>query len=239
MRLLEVGTKQWSLHEEMLAQDFFQRAYELIVLFVSINQQVLPPKALSEFEPDVFQELQQYLENFDAHCQSVAPKMVTAKVMPFKDLNEFVAKVDSLKKQNRLDLSSDQDLILGIMNLINLEEEFFELGAKTKNAKYYVLLFKVREMRKHFLQIVIKNYEGEVWCISKHLLAAAMRCMQAGFKLDEALLKSELFQSAYDLYSLFWGLNLGVVGNSSLAKPQGFLGKLGSLVKKAIDCCIE
>ena len=30
-------------------------------------------------------------------------------------------------------------------------------------------------MRKLLLKEIIKDYEGENWCISKHLLAAAMR----------------------------------------------------------------
>ncbi|MFH1561226.1 MAG: hypothetical protein ABID04_01440, partial [Patescibacteria group bacterium] len=69
------------------------------------------------------------------------------------------------------------------------------------------------------------------------------------------------FQMAYQLYSLFWGLNLGVVKSKSLktslakagfkdkefsdtkplenAKSNKLFDKLGDLVKKAIDCCIE
>lgn len=248
MRLMEVGTKQWSFNEHVLAQDFFQRAYELQVLFYSISCNLVPKVELKPFNPEAFKALQQYLAGFamsnsstDSPSKTTAAKMAY-KIVPFKDLNEFVEKVDSLKKQNRLDLSSDQDLALGIMNLVNLEEEFFLVGARSKNKDYYDLLFKVREMRKALLQTIIQHYEGEVWCISKHLLSASMRSMQAGFKLIEqkkSQLGYELFQFAYDLYSLFWGLNLGVIGQSSHHQPKSFLEKLGSLVKKAIDCCIE
>lgn len=248
MRLMEVGTKQWSFNEHVMAQDFFQRAYELQILFYSVTCNLVPQAELTPFNPQAFKALQQYLASFkpsDSKPSGAAKTMVAEaahKIIPFKDLNEFVEKVDSLKKQNRLDLSSDQDLALGIMNLVNLEEDFFLLGARSKNKDYYDLLFKVREMRKTLLQTIIQHYEGEVWCISKHLLAASMRLMQAGFKLVElkqAQLSYELFQFAYDLYSLFWGLNLGVIGQSSHHKPKSFLEKLGSLVKKAIDCCIE
>jgi len=60
-----------------------------------------------------------------------------------------------------------------------------------------------------------------------------------------------LFQKAYDLYSLFWGLNLKLLNVSDVKKiddnqlnvhdekKTGFFGKLGDLVKKIIDCCIE
>lgn len=248
MRLMEVGTKQWSFNEQAMAQDFFQRAYELQILFYSVTCNLVPQAELKSFNPEAFQALQQYLAGFTFGDFKPSPATKTKaaeaahKIIPFKNLNEFVEKVDSLKKQNRLDLSSDQDLVLGIMNLVNLEEDFFLLGARLRNKDYYDLLFKVREMRKTLLQTVIQHYEGEVWCISKHLLSASMRLMQAGFKLIEqkkSQLSYELFQVAYDLYSLFWGLNLGVIGKSSNHKPKSFLEKLGSLVKKAIDCCIE
>jgi len=284
MRLMEVGTKQWSLHEEALAQDFFLRAYELQILFGTLNNKLITTSELQPFNDHAFQELHEYLTRFDLVIQPIQQDKTVAakiKVTPFKNLNEFVEKVDSLKKQHRLDLSSDQDLVLGIMNLVNLEEEFFWLGAHFQNKDYYTWLFKMREMRKIFLQTIIRQYEGEVWCISKHLLAAAMRCMQAGFKVtplrgdfsrwgfpkeenldspplvvsekernanieipkdklpqEQKTSAYELFQSAYDLYSLFWGLNLGVLSIDA-EKPKGFLDKLGTLVKKAIDCCIE
>jgi hypothetical protein len=48
--------------------------------------------------------------------------------MPSKDdkkLQEFIDRVDSMKKQEKMDLSSDQDLSIAIMNLISLEEHFF------------------------------------------------------------------------------------------------------------------
>jgi len=83
----------------------------------------------------------------------------------------------------------------------------------------------------------------------------------------------ELFQKAYDLYSLFWAVNMKIIKtddikkiddeamnkhdkvnaeNKNMASSQsvapkaeekqvksGFLGKMGELVRKAIDCCIE
>ncbi|MBI1961244.1 MAG: hypothetical protein HYS45_00915 [Parcubacteria group bacterium] len=169
-------------------------------------------------------------------------------------LNEFVARVDAMKKQDKMDLSSDQDLSIAIMNLVSIEEHFFFTGAKTGKHEYYDMIAEVREMRKELLKKIIKEYEGEVWCISKHLLAACMRLMEVGTKAlglgrnDEA---HDLFGKAYGLYSLFWGINLKLVSvrdvkkidehalNVHDAKPQGFLGSLGDIVKKVFDCCIE
>lgn len=167
------------------------------------------------------------------------------------NLNEMVAKVDQMKKENALDLSSDQDLSIAIMNLVSIEEHFFFTGAKTGNDKYYDLITEVREMRKQLLKKIIKEYEGEIWCISKHLLAASYRLMEVGTKAQSKGNKEEakdMFQKAYDLYSLFWGINMKLIDIGEVKKiddgdlnikKQSIVGRLGALVKKVVDCCIE
>ncbi|MFZ2310036.1 MAG: hypothetical protein WAW11_00640 [Patescibacteria group bacterium] len=176
---------------------------------------------------------------------------MTDKVM---ELDDMIKKFDDLKKDNKLDLSSDQDLSIAIMNLVSIEEHFFFTGAKTGDSKYYDLLGEVREMRKELLKKIITEYEGEVWCISKHLLAASYRLMEVGTKAQGRGKKEEakdMFQKAYDLYSLFWGLNMKLIGTDDIKKiddealnnkdteKKGFAGKLGAMVKKVIDCCLE
>ena len=95
-------------------------------------------------------------------------------------VKEFVEKIDSSKKVNPKDLSSDQDLSIAIMNLISIEEHLVFSGAKTGKNSFYDLIRDVREMRKNLMQKIIPSYEGEVWCISKHLLASSMRLMEVG-----------------------------------------------------------
>ena len=127
--------------------------------------------------------------------------------IPHKDqLDEFIRRVDDMKKQDKMDLSSDQDLSIAIMNLVSIEEHFFFSGAKTGKTEYYDMINDVREMRKALLKKIIPAYEGEVWCISKHLLAASMRLMEVGTKQLQANKKKEayeLFEKSYRLYSLF------------------------------------
>ena len=147
------------------------------------------------------------------------------------------------------------------MNLISMEEHFFFTYGKTKDPKYLDLLEQVRDMRKSALKRIIKDYEGEVWCISKHLLAASMRFMEVGTKYltkGDKTDAQDMFNKSYDLYSLFWGLNLGLVDvkdtkssdtdNVSFISEDtppvkkaesGIFAKLGELVQKAIDCCKE
>lgn len=183
-----------------------------------------------------------------------------------KSLNEFVEKIDQMKKQDKMDLSSDQDLSIAIMNLISIEEHFFFTAEKTGKDEYFDLLQEVRKMRGELLRKIIKEYEGEVWCISKHLLAASMRLMEVGTKQQGMGKKEEaqdLFHKAYDLYGMFWALNMKLIGvqdvkeaggidpalgikkideqalNKNDKNPSGFTGKLRELVRKAIDCCIE
>lgn len=132
-------------------------------------------------------------------------------------LEEMIEQVDAAKKVNPLDLSSDQDLSIALMNLISLEEHFFFSGAKTQKTGFYDLINTVRDMRKELMERIVKKStaeNGEVWCISKHLLAGAMRLMEVGTKAIAAGNREDaynLFNKAYDLYSLFWGINMDLI----------------------------
>jgi hypothetical protein len=170
-------------------------------------------------------------------------------------IEELLKKVEESKK-GKLDLSSDEDLSVAIMNLISIEEHFFFSGAKTGNDKYFDLLNQTRQMRKELLEKLVKDVEpgSELWCISKHLLAASMRLIEVGTKYYQEGKKEEakaLFSKAYDLWCLFWGLNLKLIdiggvkkiGESQLnmhdREKTGIFAKLKEIVRKIIDCCIE
>jgi len=175
---------------------------------------------------------------------------------PIKNLDEFVAKIDEMKKKDKMDLSSDEDLSVAIMNLVGIEEHFFFTAEKTGKKEYYDYLYEVREIRKVLLKKIVGEPEGEIWCISKHLLAASYRLMEVGTKQLTIKNKEEaydLFGKAFKLYTLFWGLNMGFIKTEEVKKiddnsvnkhdtnpaPQGLFAKLGDLVKRAINCCIE
>ena len=131
-----------------------------------------------------------------------------------ESVKEFVERIDASKKVNPKDLSSDQDLTIAIMNLISIEEHLVFSGAKTGKNSFYDLIEEVRETRKKLMLKIIPSYEGEVWCISKHLLASSMRLMEVGTKqqsLGNEEQAYDLFNKAYDLYCLFWGLNMNML----------------------------
>lgn len=176
-----------------------------------------------------------------------------------KDYKSLLNKVEKVTVQKGLDLSSGEDLSIGVMNLISIEEHLFFTYGKTKDSKYIDLLNDVRKMRTDLLREIIKDYEGEVWCISKHLLAASMRVMEVGtkeLKKGDKKKAESLFQKSYQLYSLFWGLNLDVVkltktksqkkddvsfidDKTDVKEDASVFSKLGGLVQKALDCCRE
>ena len=136
-----------------------------------------------------------------------------------KNVKEFVERIDATKKVNPKDLSSDQDLTIAIMNLISIEEHLVFSGAKTGKNSFYDLIEEVREKRKNLMQKIIPSYEGEVWCISKHLLASSMRLMEVGTKQQSLGNKEQaydLFNQAYDLYCLFWGLNMNMLNTADV-----------------------
>ncbi len=176
-----------------------------------------------------------------------------------KNVKSLLQRVEEVTKQKELDLSSGEDLSIGIMNLISIEEHLFYTYNKTKDSKYIDLLNEIRKMRTQLMKEIIKDYEGEVWCISKHLLAASMRVMEVGtkeLKKGDKRKAQGLFEKSYQLYSLFWGLNLGVVGTKDVKQrgngevkfidekgqekgKESVFSKLGALVQKAVDCCRE
>lgn len=170
-------------------------------------------------------------------------------------VKEFMNKVKAMEQGQKLDLSSGEDLSIGIMNLISIEEHLFFSGGKTGQTKYYDLLNEVRKMRVDLMKSMIKEYEGEVWCISKHLLAASMRVMEVGTKAlknNDAPKAHELFKKSYELYNMCWALNLGILDGKELKKiviPENekpaikedktLFAKMGEMVGKMLDCCRE
>ncbi|HEX6977204.1 MAG TPA: hypothetical protein VF185_02510 [Patescibacteria group bacterium] len=174
------------------------------------------------------------------------------------EISSLLEKIESATKNRKLDLSSDEDLSIGIMNLISIEEHLFFTSQKTGKSKYLDLLNEVRLMRTELMKKIIKDYEGEVWCISKHLLSATMRLTEVGtkeLKKGNKKVAWDLFEKAYKLYSLFWGINLDILKMDNVkikndeinyinegAKKENttsIFSKMGKIVQKAVDCCKE
>ena len=163
---------------------------------------------------------------------------------PTYKLEDILKKVEELKKGGAIDLSMEEDLSIAVMNLISLEEHLFFTGEKTGNAEYFDFINQVREIRKEMLAKLIARHLGETWCIGKHLLAASMRLMEVGTKLqgdDKRTEAQEMFDRAYQLYSLFWAVRLKLVDadkfKSIAASEKAWTSQ--DIVEKLVNCCDE
>lgn len=164
--------------------------------------------------------------------------------IPQPAFQALLERIEALKEAKSIDLSTEEDLSVAVMNLISLEEHFFFTGVKTGKPHYFDLLQEVRSLRKDLLGKLIDRHEGETWCITKHLLATTMRLIEVGTKLHsdgKAQEAKEMFERAHKAYSLFWALRLKLIdaaGFKAVAaaeKPW----TLQNIVDKLVDCCDE
>lgn len=161
-----------------------------------------------------------------------------------KKFEELLKKIEAMKKTGGIDLSTEEDLSLAVMNLISLEEHFYFTGVKTGKDSYFDLLSEVREMRKFLLKKLISEHEGETWCVAKHLLAATMRLIEVGSKLyaDGKIKEAkEVYDYARKTYSLFWALRLKLISVKDMKKMavEDKPWSLQDIIDKMVDCCDE
>jgi len=161
-----------------------------------------------------------------------------------QQFDALLEKVKQLKESGTVDLSTEEDLSIAIMNLLSLEEHFFFTGAKTEKPEYFDLLGEVRQVRKALLAEMMDKNEGETWCIAKHLLATTMRLIEVGTKLQadgKAEAAQAMFQHAYKIYAIFWVLRLKLIDAAGFKKIAA--GEkpwtLEDIVNKMVDCCDE
>lgn len=170
-------------------------------------------------------------------------------------LKQFMDKIKKSEKSATIDLSIGEDLSIAIMNLISIEEHLLFTGNKTGDDKFFELLYEARKMRSDLLKQIVKNPKGELYCTSKHLLAASMRLFEVGTKYQskgEKKTAYDFFRKSFDLYNLFWGLNLDMVKTDGISKKEikedtkevelkksDFFGKINGVIGKILDCCRE
>lgn len=169
-----------------------------------------------------------------------------------REVNELIKKVNALKKDGKLDLSRDEDLSIALMNLISIEEHLYFSGMKTEKKSYFEILDLVRKIRTKLMKELVRNGEGELWCVTKHLLASSMRLIEVGnkhFARGEEKEAFSKYRDAFYLYSLVWELNFNLTGSMGSStktgetnisdNPEKKMSLLASIVKKIVDCCKE
>lgn len=128
-----------------------------------------------------------------------------------------------MDEKQRADLTKKEDLCMGVMNLISLEEHFAYTAMKTGKQEYLHAMDALRKMRIKYMQEIVTNREGELWCISKHLLAVTMRLMETSTKYMESDEEKarDFMKSAFDTYTLFWLMqNVGDGGASGRPRKK-------------------
>lgn len=153
----------------------------------------------------------------------------------------FIKKINEVKEKNELDISILEDLSVGLMNLVSLEEHCFFSYAKTKDNKFLNMLDTVRELRKKLMLLIVKKDDSEKWCMSKHFLASSMRLFEIGNRLLHECKEKEakeMYHDAAELYGMFWALNSG---SEKVEISNGIEEKKGifSSIKKFLECCNE
>ena len=136
-------------------------------------------------------------------------------------MKQMVERADMAKKVNPLDLSSDQDLTIALMNLIVLED---------LSVNYPELYSMVHDMRVELMSRVVHGAD-DVRYASKYLLGDAMRLIDGGNKSGNY----DYYDRAYELYSLFWGLNMGLIDMRGVKKAAPDIVERVMTDKKGLD----
>jgi hypothetical protein len=114
-------------------------------------------------------------------------------------LKQQIESADSAKKVNALDLSSDQDLTIGLMNLLFIED-YVASG---------MLHDMVADVREKLMSRIIKKSDKN-YGVSVKLLLESIRLIELGNK-ESGISAYDLYNQAYEYYSMFWGLNMGLI----------------------------
>ncbi len=157
-------------------------------------------------------------------------------------VENFVKKIEEVKSKSGLDISAWEDLSIGLMNIVSLEEHAFFSYVKTSDDKFLEILNTVRELRKKLLALIVKkDDDSEKWCMSKHLLASSMRLFEVGNRLlHEGKEKEakEMYHDSAELYGLFWSINANSKGKIKIENSKEKKGIFAS-IKKLLECCME
>lgn len=158
--------------------------------------------------------------------------------------------VQALLRQRGPDLSMEEDLALAVMNLVSLEEHAFFTAAKTGKQKYLTLLEEARTLRGELMARMLDRTEGESWCMAKHILAATMRLIEVGTKLQRSGqhdVAEKTFRQAYALFGKFWELRLArhvaeVSSRRTAESPKdddAAPWTADKILEELVDCCNE
>ena len=121
-------------------------------------------------------------------------------------LQQQIEKADNAKKTNVLDLSSDQDLTIGLMNLLFIEDYISNPESNLSQM--------ITSVREKLMNRIVKKSDKNRQMLEK-LLLESMQLIDAGDK-QSGVSAYQKYDDAYEKYSLFWGINMGLIDKKDI-----------------------
>ena len=121
-------------------------------------------------------------------------------------LRQQIEKADNAKKTNVLDLSSDQDLTIGLMNLLFIEDYISNPESNLSQM--------IAGVREKLMNRIVKKSDKNRQILEK-LLLESMQLIDAGDK-QSGVSVYQKYDDAYEKYSLFWGINMGLIDKKDI-----------------------
>lgn len=109
-------------------------------------------------------------------------------------------------KGDKKDVGFIDDAIFYLQNMIAAETHALESYVSTKDEKWIDIAKKLRRNRSKRMYRLIPENQGELYCLSKHLLACSMALKELGNRYtedDEEELAKECFKESTLYESLF------------------------------------
>lgn len=124
-----------------------------------------------------------------------------------------------LNKDKTGDINSLEDRLWALANTVSIEEHSISSYLRTHDEKFLEVAYKFRDIRRTHMQRIlgegIAEHPAEIWCMTKHSLAAAMRYTEAAsryFKEDPEYCRKCL-EEAHTCVELLLGL-IGIAQDS-------------------------
>lgn len=94
-----------------------------------------------------------------------------------------------LKKKSNGDINSLEDRLWAIANTVSIEEHAISSYLRTNDVMFLNIAKEFREIRKSQMEYIlgkeITEHPAEIWCMTKHALAAAMRYSEVASRYTE------------------------------------------------------
>lgn len=119
-----------------------------------------------------------------------------------------------LDKDRTGDVNSLEDRLWALANTVSIEEHAVSSYLRTRDERFLEAAYKFRDIRRTHMQRIlgegIAEHPAEIWCMTKHSLAAAMRYTEAASRYSKE--DPEYCRKCLDDAHICVELLLGLIG---------------------------